>query len=167
MNILNPKILVAVDDSQQAAWAVDVGAALADRTGGEVTIVHVIPPPTTGIAEGVAIITEDMVDRLRADGTAVLDAAAARLPSGTSVRTLLRQGPVGMEIVAEARAGGADFIVMGSRGRGRLSHFILGSAAEAVIREAPCPVVTVSHDPLVAVAKAGPRREAAAEAVTP
>jgi nucleotide-binding universal stress UspA family protein len=165
MTIQHSKILIAVDDSQPAAWALDVGAALAERTGGAVTLVHVMPPPRAGMAEGVVMITEDEIGRLRAEGSAVLDAAAARLPAGTPVRTVLRQGPAGMEIVDEARAAGADFIVMGSRGRGRLSHFVLGSAAEAVIREAPCPVVTVSHDPgFTAVGTravgAGQRREA-------
>lgn len=169
MNTRNSKILIAVDDSQPAAWAVDVGAALAERTGGALTLVHVLAPPRAVAAEGVVMITEDEIDRLRADGTAVLDAAAARLPAGTPVRTVLREGAAGIEIVDEARAIGADFIVMGSRGRGRLSHFVLGSAAESVIREAPCPVVTVSHDPRVTLTTSSATRAAQrgeAEAVT-
>ncbi len=46
-------------------------------------------------------------------------------------------------IVAEAQGEQADLIVMGTRGRSGLSHILLGSVAEAVIRKAACPVLTV------------------------
>jgi nucleotide-binding universal stress UspA family protein len=36
-----------------------------------------------------------------------------------------------------------DLIVMGSHGRSKLDHLLLGSVAERVIRKAPCPVLTV------------------------
>jgi universal stress protein A len=37
----------------------------------------------------------------------------------------------------------ADLIVMGSHGRTGLSHVIIGSVAEAVVRHAYCPVLVV------------------------
>jgi Ala-tRNA(Pro) deacylase len=50
--------------------------------------------------------------------------------------------------VQAAHDWGADLIVIGTHGRGRFSSFILGSTAEAVIRRATCPVLTVAHDPV-------------------
>ncbi|MCK6572279.1 universal stress protein [Myxococcota bacterium] len=47
------------------------------------------------------------------------------------------------EVPREARACGADLIVMGTHGRQGLSHLLLGSVAERVIRNAPCPVLVV------------------------
>jgi nucleotide-binding universal stress UspA family protein len=38
-----------------------------------------------------------------------------------------------------------DLIVMGTHGRGGLAHMLMGSAAEKVVRLAPCPVLTVRH----------------------
>jgi len=38
-----------------------------------------------------------------------------------------------------------DVIVMGTHGRGALTHLMLGSVAERVVRLAPCPVLTVRH----------------------
>ena len=150
MNTENASILVAVDDSQPSAWALDVGLALARRMNGSITLVHVVPPPTAGVSEGALIIVEDLVDSIKSQGAAVLEATARRLPIDIPLRTVLRQGPAALEILAQARETAADFIVVGSRGAGRMSHFILGSTAESVIREAPCPVVTVSHDPSAA-----------------
>ena len=138
----SPQILVAVDGSTPSNWAVDVGADLAGRLGGSVTLVHVVIPPTIGAGEG-ALLIADIDDGLRAEGEALLAAAARRLPPGLLAGTVLREGAPGLEIVDVAAATRADFIVTGSRGRGRWAHFILGSTAEEVIRRAPCPVVTV------------------------
>ena len=52
-------------------------------------------------------------------------------------------GPPAETIVHVARERGADLIVMGTHGRTGLSHMLLGSVAEKVVRLAPCPVLTV------------------------
>ena len=49
------------------------------------------------------------------------------------------------EIVKCADEEGVDAIVMGSHGRTGLSHLLMGSIADAVLRDAPCPVVTVKQ----------------------
>jgi nucleotide-binding universal stress UspA family protein len=48
-------------------------------------------------------------------------------------------------IVDCAKEVGADFIVMGTHGRTGLARVLMGSVAEAVVRQAPCPVVTVKE----------------------
>jgi nucleotide-binding universal stress UspA family protein len=60
------------------------------------------------------------------------------------VATLARvvSGAPHHEIVAAAVREGADFIVMGSHGRGGLERFLLGSVTDRVVRTAPCAVVT-------------------------
>ena len=52
-------------------------------------------------------------------------------------------GPPAEMIVHFAHERGADLIVMGTHGRTGLSHVLLGSVAEKVVRLAPCPVLTV------------------------
>jgi universal stress protein A len=47
------------------------------------------------------------------------------------------------DVVRMANEIGADLIVMATHGRKGLSHFILGSVAERVMREADCPVLTM------------------------
>ena len=49
------------------------------------------------------------------------------------------------EILRYAAANDIDLIVMGTHGRGGVSHVFLGSIAEKVVRRAPCPVLTVRY----------------------
>jgi nucleotide-binding universal stress UspA family protein len=48
-----------------------------------------------------------------------------------------------VEILRYAEANAIDLIVLGTHGRGPLSHVVMGSVAERVVRKAPCPVLTV------------------------
>ena len=56
-------------------------------------------------------------------------------------------------IVEYAGGNDIDLIVMGTHGRGGMSHLFMGSVAERVVRMAHCPVLTVRH-PAVRAAKA-------------
>ncbi len=69
----------------------------------------------------------------------------------------LKQGPITQvtvgrpftEIIAYARGKSINLIVMGTHGRGAITHMLLGSTTEKVVRKAPCAVMTVrapDHD---------------------
>src|SRR5262249_24817442 len=58
---------------------------------------------------------------------------------------VLRSGAPHIEIVRYAKERGIDLIVMGTHGRGFMSHAVMGSVTERVVRFAPCPVLTVRH----------------------
>jgi glycine betaine transporter len=60
-----------------------------------------------------------------------------------NVETKLLQGFAAQEITKLARQGGFDLIVMGTHGRTGVSHLLIGSVAERVVRTAHCPVLTV------------------------
>jgi len=65
-----------------------------------------------------------------------------------------RSGPAVKEILGYVRErGDIDLIVMATHGRGGMSRLMLGSVADHVVREAPCPVLTL-RDPARAVSKA-------------
>jgi nucleotide-binding universal stress UspA family protein len=59
------------------------------------------------------------------------------------VQSFLVRGDPATEIVALARNYPCDVIVMGTHGRTGLGRLLMGSVAEKVVRNAPCPVVTV------------------------
>lgn len=62
---------------------------------------------------------------------------------GLTVETAAPYGLAGPAIIDEARVRGANLIVMATHGRGGLGRLIYGSVAEAVVRDAPVPVLLV------------------------
>ena len=74
--------------------------------------------------------------------------AIAELPdaawcTGKTVVREVRYGYAYREIVRHAKEQNVDLIVVGTHGRTGLTHLFLGSVAEKVVRNAPCPVLTV------------------------
>src|SRR5262249_1612306 len=70
-------------------------------------------------------------------------AAAADLGAGLEVTTATTSGVPAHAICAYAQRIGADLIVMGTHGRTGVSRAVLGSVAEATVRHARCPVMTI------------------------
>jgi nucleotide-binding universal stress UspA family protein len=68
-----------------------------------------------------------------------------RVPKNISAEYEIAFGKPFVEIVKRARKDNADLIVMATHGRGAISHILLGSTTEKVVRKAPCPVLTVKH----------------------
>jgi len=62
---------------------------------------------------------------------------------GVQATSELKDGVPYIEILETAKKMKADLIIMGTHGRGGLSHMIIGSQAEKVVRMAPCPVTTI------------------------
>lgn len=75
-----------------------------------------------------------IANRLRAAGIIAVPMVASQVP----------REQVGRTIADRARAQQADLIVMASRGRGGLGHWVPDSVAEAVIRQVDVPVLLVS-----------------------
>jgi nucleotide-binding universal stress UspA family protein len=135
------RILLAVDDSEQSARAVDAAAALAGASGGEVLVFHLreVQPFCGGVGcTGLETRREaeelvcGIVDRLRGNGV------WAEGETHTA-----RSGEAAREIAHAARCIGADLIVMGSRGSSDLAALFTGSVCHQAIRRASCPVVVV------------------------
>lgn len=82
-------------------------------------------------------------DRLAAAARERLDAFVAELGDGVRVEPRVRTGVPAREAVAEAGEWGAELVVVGTHGRGGASRVLLGSVAEAVVRDAPCSVLVV------------------------
>ena len=119
-------VLFPTDFSEASERAGNVARDFARESGGTLHVVHVVPPVTD---------PADSAERLTETGK--------RLADGTPVETALLSGRVAREIVRYAREHGVGLIVLATHGRTGLSHAILGSVAEAVVRLAPCLVLTV------------------------
>ena len=139
-------LMVAVDGSVQSTWAAQVGADLAGPLRASVVLVHVMDLDRAGASE-LAFDPDGLRGVLRRRADQIFDQARTHFRAGIATQRLLREGDAGKEIMASAAEWEADLVVMGTHGRGRVATFLMGSTAEAVIRGAQCPVVTVSHDP--------------------
>ena len=135
------KILIAIDDGGPARRAVEVGVDLAGELGADVALLHVVDA-ALAFRNDLCITDDELLGELRERGRRLVQASAAALPAGMTCDPMLVDGDPAETIVNTAGDWGADLIVLGSDSRGRLAHFLLGSTADAVIRRAPCPVLT-------------------------
>ena len=132
-------VVLATDGSASVARATAVALDLARRFGAEVHALYVVEE------SDVAAAPEDVRDRLRealeADGETALE--DVREASGQAITTAVREGRPASEIGTYAREHDADLVAVGTRGRHGEHRFVLGSVAEAVVRNCPVPVLTV------------------------
>jgi nucleotide-binding universal stress UspA family protein len=143
------KLLVPHDFSPCAEHALSTAVELAKVHGSELVLVHVSELPANlpldtlvTPASGVGPVR---VDEYTTGGARQrLDAITEPLRrAGLAVSTLAVTGDVAERLLALATEVGADALVVGTHGRKGLSHLLLGSVAEKVIRGAPMPVVCV------------------------
>lgn len=137
-------IQVAVDESQPSAWALTQAVQLAQQLNARITLVHVVFSPSTSSSES-ALAEALGGPALEARGAKVLSQAAEHVPAELLAGSVLREGDAAEEILQAADDAGADLIVMGTHGRGAIARALLGSTAEAVVRHANCPVLTVAQ----------------------
>jgi nucleotide-binding universal stress UspA family protein len=145
------RILVPVDFSPQSERAVEYAATLARAFDGSVDLLHVVEDPlVTGTWPTDVFLPNmpELLDSAIATARVRLERMATLSPSDRRpVRTDVVAGQPFHAIVDHARNGAYDLIVMGTHGRSGLSHLLLGSAAEHVVRKAPCAVLTVRAEP--------------------
>jgi nucleotide-binding universal stress UspA family protein len=134
--------------SEGSAEAFEYARTLGRTFGARLHLLHVFE--TTGFvnaisANGYAAIIPDLFDDLIAEKRKQVEALLSREDLRRyRVKTTVRPaGSPAREIVSYAEAENIDLIVIGTHGRTGLAHVLLGSVAEAVVRHAGCPVITV------------------------
>jgi nucleotide-binding universal stress UspA family protein len=138
-------VLVAFDGSPEAELALAHAIALAQVYRARLGLVAVVPPPpllawqAPGGMRGVHDSEQTELER-------ALRVAADRVPDDLSITTQLLDGDPAREILRAAREGEHDVIVLGSRGRGRMTTALLGSVSNRVMHDADVPVIVI-HRP--------------------
>jgi|HubBroStandDraft_6_1064221.scaffolds.fasta_scaffold460528_1 nucleotide-binding universal stress UspA family protein len=136
------KILIAVDGSPIAARSAEVGIELAQSLVSEVAFIYVVDPAENTMPEG-GVPASDLLAMAQEEGKRFLAGFRERSALQPPTLEFLEVGKPGTEIVKAAEDWSADMIVIGSHGRGGLGRLLLGSVAEAVVRQASCPVLVV------------------------
>ena len=137
-------VLYATDFSDTSEAAFPYATAICRKFGSTLHVAHVFSDSTlmlmTGGADNASF--EVLYEDARSLAQQKVDQIAARLRD-TPTRTHVRHGEVWDKLSPIIAENGIDLIVVGTRGRGGLGKFLLGSVAEDILRHAPCPVLTV------------------------
>lgn len=135
-------LLLTTDFSETSKAAIPWARAMAAKFGARILLTHVhedrLPPFV--VEYGQTGFTE-ILDRQRKRAVELLAEFAREV--GDDVETLVVDGIAHAEIVRVATERRVDLIVMATHGRGFISHALMGSTTERVLRRAPCPVLSV------------------------
>lgn len=144
-------ILVATDFSEASSTALSAAAAQAKAAGSKLTLIHVYDP--TPMVPPAAIptprkmedsIAHEMAERVQSELERVRREHLSEVDDVELVA--LRHANAAYAICEHADNHGVELIVLGTHGRTGLSHLLIGSVAERVVRHAHVPVLTVpSH----------------------
>lgn len=136
------RVLAPTDFSARSLRAVGFAEGLARRTGAVLVLLHVAEPIAYPADLGYAPVLPGEVEvELQAAARKRLDELVAGLQArGMTVEGVLRSGRPYGEITEGARDLGADLITLTTHGFTGLKHVLLGSTAERVVRQAPCPI---------------------------
>lgn len=135
------KIVATTDFSPHSNSAVEYAHGLAELSGAELHVLHIVDDATgaainlgaTGVFDPEELCNStDWLRKILGDQGKVRRVEAVQIGKN-----------VADKIVQYARANGIDLIVMASHGRTGLAHLWLGSNAEKVVRSASCPVLVL------------------------
>jgi nucleotide-binding universal stress UspA family protein len=138
-------IVVGTDGSEQAIRAAHVGASVARKSGAKLLLVTVVRPPegwwgVVGSPPPADALAKALSDAQRQ----ALDTTVASLDvDGLDWETIEEIGDPAASLAAVAERRDADILVVGRRGAGLMERLVIGSVADRVTRESPCPVLVV------------------------
>ena len=142
------QIICPVDLSDSSVRAFAHAAAIAQWYDAQLTVLHVVPTfepiqMRGDLGDPVRVITPMPRERVLEEMSRTLNLAAVS-PRATPIA---EAGDPQSTIIDQAISKKADLIVMGTHGRRGFKRLLLGSVTEAILREAPCPVLTVPQAP--------------------
>jgi nucleotide-binding universal stress UspA family protein len=143
--IVLKNILVATDFSEPSAIALAYGRDLARSYGATLHVLHVVEDVMVRYGTEFGVVSPSLQKELEEGARQQLDAIITQDDRDTvSVVTAVQSSLSAAGGITEYAADKAiDLIVVGTHGRNAVQQFLMGSAAERVVRTAPCPVLAV------------------------
>jgi len=145
-------LLIGVDGSRRASQAVSFVARLTPPPGGRATVLRVVEPARL---PSLMLLPSGVRARLEQEATSIqaarvlgarrdVERAARQLRrSGWRARGEVRSGAPLPELMAAIRPSRADLLVLGARGTGGVTRFLLGSVADGATKRSPIAVLVV------------------------
>jgi universal stress protein A len=142
------RILSPIDFDDNSLAALKVAAQIARQNDGTVSLFHVVPMMIVPTSMPVYV---DIYKGQEETAKEKLVQTAAKRLQGIKYEVLTHIGEPAGAILRTAKRSAADVIVMATHGRRGFSRVLLGSIAEMVLREAPCPVLCVRRGNLIKI----------------
>jgi len=137
------RIFVPTDFSACADEALTVAIELAKKFGSHVILAHACESPSAAYM-GMMATPVDLITPVREAATEALAQSFASLErTHEDSESLLLFGNAPLELLRGIESTKADLVVMGTHGRSGLTHLLLGSVAEKIVRASSVPVLTV------------------------
>ncbi len=139
------RILFPTDCSETSTKALPYAVFVAQQSGARLYIIHVV--------EELSEITGFYIPHISTDALEEEMERAARdlmkaylkkhLKDFRNYKSIIKKGDPYREIVGFAKENSIDIIIMGTHGRSGLEKVLLGSTTKGVLKNAPCPVLSV------------------------
>jgi nucleotide-binding universal stress UspA family protein len=146
------RILVTTDFSDTSLTALPVAVELASHFDAELLLIHVLPvdaptpwdiPPYADFGLASSPLPEYETQVRQEVERRLAQVAARHAPGGVKIRTLVARGEAASEVGRIAVAEKTDLIILATHGWTGWRHLVFGSVAEKILREAPCPVLSI------------------------
>ena len=143
------RILVPLDGSSRAEYALPVAARIARASGGSMYLLRVVSQPIDyggGLAEAPLLMEQVIESRMAVTTSYLQRVAALPLLEGIQTTTEVAFGIPAQYILATAESQTADLIVLCSHGRAGFARWALGSVAHALAHESTVPTLILREN---------------------
>ncbi|MCE5194644.1 MAG: universal stress protein [Nitrospiraceae bacterium] len=139
------RILFPTDFSEGSDHALPYAIDMARNYNAKLYIVHVIYDIARAVGWHVTHISiDDLYKDIAENAKKEMERYSNDIPKNlSSVEKIILKGTPYSEIIKFAKENTIDIIVMGTHGRRGIDRVLFGSTAERVVRDAPCPVLSV------------------------
>jgi nucleotide-binding universal stress UspA family protein len=135
------KILIALDDEPTSEKIASIGFQLGQQLSAEIALVSVVD--TTALMTDGGVTPRELADNIKNDFKKSQQMLIGKVFKDYKVWTFVEEGKPYETILKVAEEWEADLIVLGTHGRTGLSHLLMGSVAEKVIRHSTKPLFIV------------------------
>ncbi|MFH1755029.1 MAG: universal stress protein [Candidatus Latescibacterota bacterium] len=141
------EIVVPTDFSERSLRALDYAIGLAEKFSAKLDLLYVVEAGLHPADLAWTNVDYGDLNKQHCEAAArhMESIVTDRIPRGIACDISILIGKAFVEIIRFADSVNADLIVMATHGHGGVSHLLLGSTAERVVRKAACPVLTIKH----------------------
>ena len=158
--LVQPRQILVATDLCDSNFLLPIAIAQAKATGAHLTLVHAFINPMVSPVSGQGLIPPDGGMDAEEFAERILAELVKRVRAeGASCESIVRQGFSAAEALRdEVRRTGAERVIMGTHGRGRIGQLVLGSVAKSLLRSLEIPIFAVGPQVRSPESFATPRR---------